>query len=197
MKAIAITILLFTCAFAKAQVNLVRNPSFEDFSQCPDMFDQIAYAVFWSAIDSLGNADCTPEFCHACASAQYTSIPASGYYYQYPRTGNGMAQIQSFFDEIDISTYYRDYLLGRLNTALVDGQSYCVTFYVNHVELSRYCIDKIGAYFDDGGICNVNNCSGPLIQFNPQIEYTGGFITDSLNWTRWKAASQLQEQSGL
>ena len=35
MKYIIPILLLFTCALSKAQVNLVKNPSLEEYSPCP------------------------------------------------------------------------------------------------------------------------------------------------------------------
>lgn len=170
-------------------MNLVLNPDFELYSQCPTQFDQIGLATYWSAIDSAGNAVCTPEYCHTCGGQYSSSVPINQCFFQYPRSGNGFAQIVSYVDEVDGTfPYYRDHLLGRLSQILEDGKSYCVTFYVNFANQSQYFTDKVGAYLDDGSICNVSNCSGPLTQFTPQVGNTSGLITDTLNWLKIEGA---------
>lgn len=184
MKYLIIILLLLTCATSIAQVNFVANPSFEEYSQCPDNGDGIAFANHWSAIDSNGNQYCTPEYCHTCGTHSLSSLPANQNFYQYPRNGSGLAVIQTYYDQSTPHPYFRDYLLGRLTSQLENNKSYCVTFYVNFVEMSEYFVDKVGAYLDDGSICNVFNCSGPLTQFQPQVENTSGLITDTLNWVK-------------
>jgi hypothetical protein len=186
MRTLVSTILIFTCAFSKAQVNLVLNPSFEQYSQCPNSADQISLANYWSAIDSFGNAFCTPEYLNACAGwgNGLVGVPFGIGGYQYPRTGNGMADAQVFFDEAYFDTYLRDYLQGRLYTALTDGQSYCVTFYVSRTAMSRYAVDRIGAYFDDGSIDTSSNCGLPKTQYTPQIQNPLGLIVDTVNWVK-------------
>lgn len=181
IKQLLTSIFLFTCASSEAQVNLVQNPSFEQYSQCPSLYDQINYANYWSGADSTNVNGCTPEYLNMCATSGYVSVPSNGNYYQYPRTGNGMGLILTYFD-VTI-TYNRDYLLGRLSNNLVDGQSYCVTFYVSPYENYGYFADKVGAYLDSGGACIANSCN-PLTQFHPQIENTSGVISDTLNWTK-------------
>lgn len=50
-------IIIFTCAWihTQAQVNFVVNPSFENYSKCPDDINQLINAVFWScAVDTIG-----------------------------------------------------------------------------------------------------------------------------------------------
>ena len=55
MKKIMFSI-VFTCVYAMAytQVNYVKNPSFEEYSKCPEGWNQIHYASGWrNATDSI------------------------------------------------------------------------------------------------------------------------------------------------
>jgi Secretion system C-terminal sorting domain len=183
-----IYILLLLCAYlpAKAQVNLVKNPSLEQYSQCPDYWNQIRYANFWSQIDTnIANPICSPDYCNICATTAFSRVPNNGYFYQYPRTGNGMVQLVMFYDENTNHPYKRDYLQGRLYQPLIAGKSYCVTFYVVYEELSDYAISNIGAYLDNGSIDNVDSvgCASPQTTHIPQVENTT-IISDTLNWTK-------------
>jgi hypothetical protein len=95
-----------------------------------------------------------------------------------------MAEVQMFNDQVDTTgTYFRDYLQGHLNTFLVAGQSYCVTFFVVLENSSIYALNHIGAYFDDGTIDTTNFPSYIQNMYTPQI-VESGIIIDSLNWTK-------------
>ena len=92
---------IFISVSSKAQVNYVRNASLEDYSSCPDMVDAIFDVYYWSALDS--SIDSTsiiygrPEYCNACAGSNtLTGIPNGGWFYHYPHSGNGLAQVQMF-----------------------------------------------------------------------------------------------------
>ena len=197
-----IFVMIFTCAciHLQAQVNYVRNPSLEDHTNCPNNSDEINLANYWSSIDSLyyWPADsgysitnlkghiCTPEYCNVCVRYPWLSgIPYGPDFYQYPHSGNGLAEVQMFFDESYTSSlnYYRDYLQGRFYKHLTAGKSYCVTFYVNLAEQSGYAIDHVGAYLDDGKIDTTGSCSLPQTQYTPQV-VTANIIKDTANWIK-------------
>jgi len=174
------------------QVNLVKNPSLEQYSQCPDGVDEIKYANYWSSIDTIANDPlCSPEYCNICGPVTGGfSIPHGGNYYQYPRTGNGMTQVQFFFDESFNFPYKRDYLQGRLWHQLVLGKSYCVTFYAVLGERSNYAIANLGAYLDNGSIDNSPDsigCASPQTSHIPQVE-NNTIVSDTLNWTKIEGA---------
>ncbi len=190
MKYIIPILLLFTCALSKAQVNLVKNPSLEEYSPCPSGPDQIKYAVGWMSLDSTWSYDSfytipgVPEYCNICAGANvYSGIPINGVFTQYPKTGNGMAQIQMFYDEAFGDSFRRDYLQGHLYASLITGQSYCVTFYIASEEGSSYSVNHIGAYLDDGTIDTTHNYGLPQSQYTPQVR-ENKIIHDTINWIK-------------
>ncbi len=184
-----ITLIVFTCAchHLQAQVNLVRNGSFEQYTDCPTGLDQVTYATHWRALDSpsvLTNPlDCLPDYVNACSIWGACSVPSGNFYFQYPRTGAGMMEISPYYNCSIPSFAFFDYLQTRLNNSLTPGQSYCVTFYVNMCNLSSYAINNIGAYFDDGTIDTTNQCYIPQTQYTPQILETA-IISDTLNWVK-------------
>ena len=195
-KPIILLLIFFGNFFPKdlyAQINLVINGSFEARDTCPWGADQIKIAKYWSCIDTgylsslpyVGDPNCSPEYINTCAPFGYASAPSNPTFYQYPRTGNGMAHALMYVDQTDtaLQFYLRDYTQGHLSTALTAGQSYCVTFYV--VRTSQYAIsvDKIGAYLDDGSIDTTSTCGLPQTTHLPQV-YTNTIITDTLNWTK-------------
>jgi len=183
---ISLYLLLCIPAFSQAQVNLVKNPGFEQHSQCPNFVDQIKFANYWSPIDTISNPPfCAPDYCNICGSG-LVSVPHGSWYYQYPRIGKGMAQVQMFFDENYFDQLKRDYLQGKLYQTLTAGKQYCVTFYTVLEEASDYAIANIGAYLDNSNIDNNQDsigCASPQTSFIPQVE-NATIITDTLHWTK-------------
>ena len=182
-KLIVLTLTFFLCCSSVySQVNLVKNPSLEDHWRCPVLLDEIALANYWSCIDTLhtypalgdtfGDPNCTPEYINACAISSCCSEPHNGYFYQFPRTGFGMAQMMMYSDQTYTQPYYRDYLQGRLYSTLTAGQSYCVTFYVVMENGSSYAVNHMGAYFDDGSVDTNSYCGMPHPECLPQVVST-------------------------
>ena len=186
---------VFGCVSSHAQMNLVRNPSLEDHWRIPATYDEIAFANYWSCIDTLhtypalgdtfGDPNCTPEYINAAATNFCCGVPAGGYYYHNCRTGNGMAEVKMYYNGYDSSAapYQRDYLQGRLYAPLTVGMSYCVTFYVVMEGASVNAINSIGAYLDDGSIDTNNHCGLPHMEDVPQVMETA-IINDTLNWIK-------------
>jgi hypothetical protein len=109
-----------------------------------------------------------PEYLNLCGIAG-GAVPSNGYYYNYPRTGNGMAEVIMYSDQYGYLPYLRDYMQGHLSSSLVAGQSYCVAFYVALEQGSTYAIDHIGAYLDNGTIDTTHNFQGIHSEITPQV----------------------------
>ncbi len=189
-----VLILIFICAFVNtnAQINLVRNGGFEEYYHCPTTPDQIRYAKYWNDIDTTSRYPygpvCSPEYCNSCDSLDVSGegVPQGALYYHYCHSGNGMAQMEVYFDNSFSFYYQRDYVQGRLNSNLTAGKEYCVTFYVALEQGSQYAINHIGAYLDNGSIDEGQDsvgCASPQGSFIPQI-VEEGIITDTFGWTK-------------
>jgi len=186
--------LICASAIADAQINYLLNPSFEQYVHCPNNYDEIKLAYYWSSIgdtiltstDTLGTPFCTPEYCNTCGTNFTSSVPTNGRFNHYPRTGNGLAQVTMYVNVSDddlTSPYKRDYLQGRLKQPLQSGTQYCVTFYACLENASGFAIDHLGAYFDNGNIDTTTNCGWPQTMCSPQIAETS-IISDEVNWTK-------------
>ena len=170
------------------QVNLVMNPSLEQYSICPDRWDEIKYADFWMSLDSAWSPpDWThvpwgvPEYFNACSHTGGVGVPLNPFCYQYPHSGNGMAFVQMFYDLPDPNS--RDYMQGHLKSTLIAGQTYCVSFFVVSSESSWYAIENISAYLDDGTIDTTVNHGLPQTHCIPQVT-ASSIINDTLHWIR-------------
>jgi hypothetical protein len=195
VKLIFIVICALFLHFAgRAQINLVLNPSFEQYAQCQPRNSNIKYANYWtpindtifSATDTLGPGWCSPEYCNTCVPYYCdVSIPWSTWYHHSPRTGNGMVRIITYYrsDLDSTSNGRRDYLQGRLKSRLTSGKQYSAFFYTGYTQNSAYANNNIGAYLDDGTIDTTTQCGMPQTTHTPQINDTS-IYTDTLNWKK-------------
>ncbi|HTN17527.1 MAG TPA: T9SS type A sorting domain-containing protein [Chitinophagaceae bacterium] len=189
-----IGILLFTCAnaIAFAQVNFVKNPSFEEYSKCPDYNGNIKFCRYWSnAVDTDGiDRVIAPEHYTAACTPPDTrfEIPLSTRFYQYPHTGNAMVGAGLYYDRTPpppggLFETWRDYFQGRFHKPLEAGKTYCVSFWINLAEASGYAHDKIGAYVDNGGINYRDTPGNEILDVTPQI-FTTKVVDDTMYWQK-------------
>ena len=186
-------IFLFIYAFlplaGSAQINLVRNPSFEDYTHCPDMVDEAKYSTYWMSLDSAWTPPDfihapagVPEYCNICSTYPDASVPYPGSI--YPRTGNGMMQVQMFYDQLDTGVWSRDYLQGHLSETLSEGKTYFLSFFICSEEYAPYVINHIGAYLDDGTIDTTHSPGRPQTQYTPQVLDSSVIYDTLLKWVR-------------
>lgn len=185
---------MFSCASLWAQVNYVKNPGLEEYTKCPNDWNQIIYSKDWSIPgDSTTTSEYSMEYYNVCGNStpDYKShIPVNAYFYGYPHSGNGMAGGQFYYDKTLppppglIPFNYRDYLVGRLIKSLTAGKTYCVSFWVNLAEAAGVGQNKLGAYLDNGTINTLPDTLGAEItSVMPQV-YTNTVIMDTANWTK-------------
>lgn len=169
---------MFLSFFAKGQVNLVPNPSFEIYSSCPDNNSQIKKAIGWDTLKAGGGG--TPDFYHACDPLNAFSTPYQIFSFQNTKSGLGYSDLVLYASQI---ANVREYMQSKLIHKLQNNKSYCVTAFVNLTNYSTCGIDKIGFYFDNGSVYAPwgTVTSNSII---PQVENSTGVITDTLNWIK-------------
>jgi len=186
------SILYFSVGYA--QINYILNGSFEQYTGCPDEYDQVRRAHYWDAIDTsytymdtafYNRQDQYPDYMNACAPCCATSTPRNVRFFQYSRTGRGMMQQVMMHDLSDTAARAgsTNYLQGKLYDHLIAGQSYCVTFFVVRSNYLSYAIDKIGAYLDDRSIYLDYRPGRTYTRCTPQILDTT-VISDTLSWVK-------------
>lgn len=181
MKKVICTFLLcFALLEVHGQVNLVPNPSFEEYSECPSVF-------LITGLDGWSSYRGTPDYYNSCAEGDL-STPCNLSGCQNPATGEGYIGLYAF----STGTYmdgspFREIVGSQLLEPLIVGQTYYVSFKASTV---------YGGYF-------VNNCfSDKLgVKFsmtpysydydNPQLSatvdnfshiYSNEIIADTNNW---------------
>jgi gliding motility-associated-like protein len=163
--------------FVKTEAqNLVPNWSFENYSLCPDNSSQLNRTLSWFS-PSLG----TPDYFNDCNNPGNFGVPFNVWgYYQLAHTGNAYAGCQFGGNVPPLN--FREYIEVQLSDSLIDGKSYCVSFYIS---LGNYCsmaISNVGCYLSQNSITSSNIYALPVI---PQIENPiGNYLSDTLNWMK-------------
>ncbi|UPT68992.1 MAG: hypothetical protein M0D57_10395 [Sphingobacteriales bacterium JAD_PAG50586_3] len=170
-----------------AQVNLVPNPSFEDFNICPDNSGQIANCFGWYS-PTTG----TPDYYNTCSPNIFSAIPTNTQGFQNPHTGNAYSGIGVMSTPSD----FREYLQCNLTSELLPQKYYCISYYVSVNEnYINYFIKNIDCYFSNIAI-------NDFINFYPVLNYTPQFtnsqiITDSIAWTKVEGLYLAQEERSI
>ncbi len=158
-----------------SQSNLVPNPSFEFYNNCPTNASQINNAEPWFQ-PYTGATGSSTDYFNICGIA-LLSVPNN--FIGYQAANNGVA----FSGLISSQTSnYREYLEIQLTDSLIQGIYYCVNFFVSLAELAGYASDGIGAYLSNS-VIYYNNPYYGVLQYQPQIEnQSGNILTDTANW---------------
>ena len=157
-----------------AAVNLVPDPSFESYANCPVTFGQFYEATQWT-MPNTGTSDlfnvCSPN------SFPSVSVPTNTIGTQAPVSGVGYAGIIPFSAAAD----YREYVQAQLTSPLVASATYTVSFNVSLGDTSSIAIDRLGAYFSVGAL-NIGNYA-PIVA-TPQVESPVNVpLSNSTGWT--------------
>jgi hypothetical protein len=180
MKKAALVLLCGSLYSMGSAQNLVPNGSFEQFTSCPNGYNQIDFASNWfnpcvPPYGSIGTESGSSDYFNACDSFNF-SVPNNIQGFQPARTGHGYAGLIPYFS---ISTF-REYIEVQLTTPLIAGENYYFEMYVNVSNNSRYAIDALSAYFSDTIISGLH--SHLPLPYNPQISNLNGIISDTTNW---------------
>ncbi len=161
---------LLCCASSVFAQNLVPNPSFEDFTTCPTMLDQLPNATGWSS-----PTDGNPDFFHACSTSGDVGVPSNAFGTQTASTGSGYAGIVAFGEN-----EVRDYIQTTLTSPLEIGKSYCVEFRVSLSDEDFYGVQELGMLFSTTPT-NVTN-GGTALNLTPQIYNMDDVIVENTEW---------------
>lgn len=180
---IPLTILSFLITSFLFAQNLVPNPSFENYTNCPTGFGQIYYAYPWfQPCTYSGNTtnSSNSELFNTCSSSSNVDIPSNTFGTQNARTGYGYAGIWADNGTANIL----EYLEVPLISTLIAGKTYCVEFYVSLSDNSTRAISNIGAYFSIDSL--LTNAYYPAIgTVTPQVENSdSNMLNDKDKWMR-------------
>lgn len=168
--------------FGNAQ-NLVSNNSFEQYTTCPFVYNDLEFAVGWinpcdPPYGTTGTQSGSSDYFNACDTL-WMGVPTNITGFQPARTGNGYAGLICFYNPITPVTY-REYIETELVSPLMPGANYYFEMYVNLANTSDYAIEDFGVYFSDTLIDGLHTHL-PL-PYLPQISNMNGVISDTTNW---------------
>jgi gliding motility-associated-like protein len=189
MKVTFITAALSALFFTASAQNLVPNPSFEGYNNCPfnhtnidysPLYNQFPYVQAWvSATES------TPDYFNACAAGSPVAVPDNLFGYVVPHSGSAYTGMYYWIDGGD----YREYLMTKLNQPLQAGRPYYVSMYVTNdvPDFVAGTFSVVGIY-DIGINLSATNTSTPgiaPIYLTPHVKHpTGSYLTDTANWVK-------------
>lgn len=172
-KAITSILILFT-GFVFGQTNLILNPSFEIYTDCPSSLGEIIKATGWKS--SWGSPDYYNECSPPGLSSQSTPLNWAGY--QMPANGLGYAGLLAY-NSIVPNT--REFLSQKLITPLNIGVKYYVSFKanltLNPVANYNCATNNLGATFSMSNYCCFSYVK------NYAALHSNTVINDSTNWT--------------
>ena len=191
MKQSILSALIMLCTYAASQSqNLVPNPSFEEYLECPfstaELHNQVIGWYSWQE---------TPDFFHECSNDLdgFAGVPENAWGYQEPITGLGYACVATF---ASVGQNIREYMAVQLTEPMIVGQNYYVVFYASlwdgWSDSHLWCASNhIGIRFFENPTYDY--------QFNPlspdnfaHLDYETVLI-DNINWTKiegWVYANQ-------
>ncbi|MEY4385044.1 MAG: hypothetical protein RLY20_327 [Verrucomicrobiota bacterium] len=150
--------------------NLVPNPSFETYTNCPDDLSELAYALPW-----YQPTDGTPDWFSTCATISWVGVPDNFRGSQNAYAGNAYAGLVAY----SLNSNYREYLQAPLTTPLVAGQTYFVSFRASLADVSGWAVSELGAHLSAGPVTNYAIQSPlPVV---PQVENPAGNPLASTN----------------
>ncbi len=204
MKTLLSILATFVLWHTNAQ-NLVPNPSFELYNNCP----------YWAPIPSGGypqyivyspNYDSFPSVLNWVAPLQNNGpayfnicdtnvwgcgVPNNNFGHQFARTGKAYTGLYTF-SHSNTNKSYKTFIEGRLNSQLLPQHNYHIEFYTSpgvlqgsHYYGGVYATDRIGAYLSDTMV--LNNLGYTDVHLYKPVSVAsppGVFITDTSAWTK-------------
>ena len=161
---------IFTCA---AQ-NLVGNPSFEEYSSCPNNTSQVYKSTGWNTYSA------TPDYFHSCGATN-SSVPNNSVGFQCGSTGISYCGMHSYHW---FNSDYREFIGRQLDDTLIVNQKYYVSFKVVLAEGANCASDNLGVLFSTkpkqiDTLPNDTNW-GPTNNFTHF--FTDSIISDTASW---------------
>lgn len=161
--------------------NLLRNPSFEGYTECPSGLGNFQDGVLFWNTPSLGSSD----YFHDCS--QTMAIPKNYNGFQEAFHGKAYAGLYLYAPRD-----YREYLTGALVSPLEKDKMYRVSLYLSLAERSDHAIKDLAVYFSGErlsiattkvlGKSVLSKSVKPLGQV---VEVNGsGFLKDAKAWQR-------------
>lgn len=178
---------IFILAFKQGLIiqaqNLVPNPSFEEYTVCPDNYFMLPTSWYSCSAD--------PDYYNSCDSTNSYSTPYNGFGYQLADDGRAYCGFYAL-NVYETWFTYKEYLGCELITPLVIGQKYYISFKINFSDNPAIdmATSNIGLLFST--ISYQDYQPYDSIYNNPTNNFAHiidpNITTDTLNWTTIKGS---------
>lgn len=122
-----------------AQINLVPNPGFESYENCPTMFSQVTPVLIpppdYYLNDWLSPNSATPDYYNSCSGPGVNGIGVSvpdnvaGHIPAFKGGAYTGIFLFATIDTLESSRTYREYVQVKLKEPLTKDEEYCLSFY--------------------------------------------------------------------
>jgi OmpA-OmpF porin, OOP family len=171
--------------------NYLRNPSFEEFNNCPTRENKLQYCNYWNKLKVRGSYFDSPDYFHRCSNyymggfTPMPGIPVNFAGNQEPNSGNAYVGIIAYNEN-----GYREYIQTRLKSPLKEDTSYMVFMHVSLAERSKYSSDRFSFCFTKDSTLEYSQKNKRQyvtydIFCHESVTYKSHeHITDTINWVR-------------
>ena len=184
IKLLAILFTYASIAFGQSP-NLVKNPSFEKYEQCPVEHNpenkSHKLVPGWSY-----PSEAAPDYFHRCGGKD-ASVPKNFAGESEPKDGD--AYVGAILS--GTSEERREYIQGELMKPMVAGKKYCITYYYRLASDSKFAVDQISILLSNTKVVTTGI---EAIGGTPQINNTPGLFLD--NTEDWKRMCYVYEAKG-
>ncbi|MCA1763242.1 MAG: T9SS type A sorting domain-containing protein [Cryomorphaceae bacterium] len=183
MKRYALALIASVATLTTLAQNLVPNPSFEEYLECPQSTGELHQQV-----TSWYSWQLTPDFFQYCNNDGLgtAGIPDNAWGTQWPITGDAYSGVITFED---FNPEGREYMAAQLSTALNSGEQYYMMFHASMYDGGskdlRWCAtNNIGMrFFKDPDYTAFPPDANPLQPDNfAHLNYSE-ILDDYTNWT--------------
>lgn len=176
-------LIVLTCVAleSKAQ-NLVPNPSFEEYDECPFSLGQFHYVEQW-----YNPTYAFPAYFNGCANGspcdQTFGVPCNNIGYQMAHSGQAYGDITLWDSLPSPIPNYRSYIAAKLIAPLEADTLYCAEMFLSlSGNIWGRSVNKIGFYFS---VDSIYDHQKDTLSFLPQIKSNpDSLLIDTLDWTK-------------
>ncbi|WP_075589922.1 OmpA family protein [Labilibacter marinus] len=178
--------IIFTWFQSSAQVqNMVLNPSFEVYEECPQGYTNMNRSHILIPNWTYPTAT-TPDYFNECGLGE-VKVPDNFAGYSKAKSGKGyVGAILS-----GSNRNFREYIQGTLDGSMVAGQKYCISFWYKLASGSKFAVDQLSMHFTTAKILNDNNS---FLQLTADLTNKEGLFLD--NTEEWVQFCQVYTAKG-
>ena len=148
--------------------NLIENPSFEEYTSCPDNINQLNRCKGWWTTDNSSS----PEYFNGCSMYNpykvRVGVPKNFEGYRKAKEGNGYVGIALYGKN---NFNYREYIQTKLLSKLNSGFTYRISAYVSLSDSSKILGDYLSFCFSDKKDLMTNIMNAPLCSCKDRIVF--------------------------